>query len=183
MVTFPVTSYLIFQYPFRLNSPGIFTIIIHEGLHGGNYIDEEIKGSVKFLKGREKVDTLRLRRGNIFELPSYIKLPYKASPSPSSFFNYFSLEIVALTSPGIGFAPSVKDVTREVKEGEIVRIKDLGIKLFIPKYASSGTYLALIVYIASFPNLKIYYIFLGSLREYIFSPLYFFQDWYYIEVE
>ncbi|MEM4311817.1 MAG: S8 family serine peptidase [Nitrososphaerales archaeon] len=186
MVTFPLTSYLLFQYPFRLNSSGVFTIMIHEVIHGGSKVSEEIKGTVKLLKlkDRERMNLIKAKRGEVLEAPGAIQLPYNASVSSDSpFFDWFSMEVVGLTSSGIGFAPSVKVMTSDLKAKEVLRVKDIGLSLFIPRYAQSDTYLALIVFIPSFPELKLKYIFLGSLREYSLSPLYFFQEWYIIRVE
>lgn len=184
MIVFAQTSYSYFQYPYKAKRDSIFTILIHQVLSEGSKATEQVTGKVKMLKSKYRLpNTINITKGSYVELHSTIKLPYTVKKSEDSpFFNWFSVEFLGFTSYPAGIAPSVRDISYKYDVNVTISTRDAEIKLFVPRYFTPTVRILSIIVVVSIPELKVNYIFFNETNEYPFSPLYFFQDWAYINI-
>ena len=183
-VTFPHTNYIIGQYSYRLDTPAVFTILIHEVLHGGSMLSEPIKGTVKAHTSELMPTRITMAPGETAPTTSSIRIPYEIASSPESpVYTDFSIRFLGLTTPSIGAVPSTKDVGRSYAANTTISTDSVGLKVHAPSYIPVGDELVASILIASIPSLRTYIReYGGEIIEWRQSPLYYFQDWGYVRI-
>ena len=183
-VTFPHTNYIVNQYSYRLDTPAVFTVLIHEVLHGGSMLSEPISGTVKAHTSELMPTRITMAPGETVPATSSIRIPYEIAASPESpVFTDFSIRFLGITTTSIGAVPSTRDVRRPYAINTTISTDSIGLKVHAPSYIPLGDELVANVLIVSIPSLRTYVReFGGEVFEYRLSPLYYFQDWEYVRI-
>ena len=138
----------------RANRAGYFTIMIHEVLHGGNYLNEQVVGTVRALRAPLRLpSTLSVHAGASVPLSTSIRVPYSLIAAGST----PSVEVVGTTSsPSLVISPASYNYTSGFTPNAGVFTSSIPLMLDVSTDASLGTYVAVVLFYANIPDLTVW---------------------------
>jgi subtilisin family serine protease len=190
MITFASTSYIIEQYPYKLQRRigGIYTILIHQISHGGLTPTDKISGKVTLFKSPTRLrDQMRVRTDILLRFRTGVRF-YRteefrvAVSGDSPEFNTNSVIIYSgnlntLIGPTLDSTIPEWSTTRSYRPGSLISNARTMIRFIIP--SDPGTYVGAVLFGVSLPSFKTFYHSGTQILEYS-GPTYWFQDWAWI---